>query len=161
MGHNAQSLGNDAKIVAEQEQCHDLRMQGLSIREIARRMQLGVGTVHNRLNDEINKRIAPKSDQLRIFELDKLDDAEARLIAERNHIELGENPDAVVKLVNSQVSTMARRARLMGLDAPEKVAISGSLETPVPASLRAAMDRAEEEVSKREAEIRARGNGSG
>lgn len=161
MAANPHLAGNEAKINEQQEKAYDLRLQGLSIREIARRMQLGVGTVHNRLNDEINKRIAPRSDQLRIFELDKLDDVEARLIAERNHIELGENPDAVVKLANSQVSTMARRARLMGLDAPEKVAISGSLETPVPASLRAAMDRAEEEVSKREAEIRARGNGNG
>ena len=160
MGYNTHSEGNDAKIAAEQEQCYDLRMQGLSIREIARRMHFSVGTVHNRLNDEINKRIAPKSDMLRVFELDKLDDLEARLISERNHIEVGENPDAIVKLANSQVNTMARRARLMGLDAPEKVAISGSLSPEIPAALRAAMDRATEDAEKREAEIRARGNGS-
>lgn len=160
MAANPSSIGNDAKIVAEQEQCYDLRMQGLSIREIARRVGLGVGTVHNRLNDEINKRIAPKSDALRVFELDKLDDIEARLIAERNVIPVGDNPDAIVKLVNSQVSTMARRARLMGLDAPEKVAISGHLSPEIPASLKAAMDRAAEDADKREAEIRAR-NGSG
>lgn len=161
MAANPHCEGNEAKINDQQEKAYDLRMQGLSIREIARRMQLGVGTVHNRLNDEINKRIAPKSDALRIFELDKLDDVEARLIAERNHIQIGENPDAVVKLANSQVNTMARRARLMGLDAPEKVAITGSLEPTVPAALQAAMERASEEVSKREAEIRARGNGAG
>jgi AcrR family transcriptional regulator len=156
---NPSSIGNDAKIVAEQEQCYDLRMQGLSIREIARRVGLGVGTVHNRLNDEINKRIAPKSDMLRVFELDKLDDAEARLIAERNVIPVGDNPDAVVKLINSQVSTMARRARLMGLDAPEKVAISGDVEVALHPAVKAALDAAEAESVKQGAEIRARLNG--
>lgn len=156
---NPSSLANEAKIVAEQEQCYDLRMDGLSIREIARRVHLGVGTVHNRLNDEINKRIAPKSDMLRVFELDKLDDAEARLIAERNVIPVGDNPDAVVKLINSQVSTMARRARLMGLDAPEKVAISGDVEVALHPAVKAALDQAEAESVKQGAEIRARLNG--
>ena len=160
MAHNPASIGNEAKIVAEQEQCYDLRMDGLSIREIARKTRLGMGTVHNRLNDEINKRIAPKSDMLRVFELDKLDDIEARLIAERNAIPVGDNPDAVVKLSNSQVSTMARRARLMGLDAPEKVAISGDVEVSLPPALKASIERAEEDAEKRGAEIRARLNGS-
>lgn len=159
MGSNAQSMGNDAKIAAEQEQCYDLRLQGLSIREIARRVNLGVGTVHNRLSDEINKRIAPKSDELRLFELDKLDDAEARLISERNAISVGDNPDAVVKLINSQVNTMGRRAKLMGLDAPEKVAISGDVEVALHPAVKAALDQAEAESVKQGAEIRARLNG--
>lgn len=152
--------GNDAKIAAEQERCYELRMQGLSIREIARRVGLGVGTVHNRLNDEINKRIAPKSDMLRVFELDKLDDLEARLIAERNAIALGDNPDAIVKLANSQINTMGRRARLMGLDAPEKVmTIPADTSPEIPAALKAAIEAAEVDAEKRKAEIRARLNG--
>lgn len=156
-----QSHSNDAKIVEQQEKIFDLRLAGLSIREIARKMNLGIGTVSKRLNDETIRRIAPKSDELRLFELAKLDELEDRLVQERNALELGNKPDSVAKLASSQITVMGRRARLMGLDAPEKVAISRDPDSaPLPPALTEAMRQAQEDAEQREAEIRARSNGA-
>lgn len=160
-GTNPASAANDAKIAAEQEQCYDLRLEGLSIREVARKTGLSRSTVQNRLNDESIRRIAPRSDALRIQQLDQLDEINSRLQREKDAIHVGDKPDSVVKLSNSQLGVIDRAARLMGTNAPEKVAVTTNRDSlDLPPALAGAMRAAELDAERREAEIRARGNGA-
>jgi DNA-binding Lrp family transcriptional regulator len=151
---------NQAKIIAEQERCFDLREEGKSIREIARITGLGRQTVVNRLDDEWIRRIGPRSDRRRETQLARIEEAYVRLLAEKDAIEVGENVDAIVRLTNSQVTLFGQEAKLCGLYAPEKLQVSGNVEVPIPEHLRAAIAEAEEaaerQAAAREAAIRAR-----
>jgi predicted transcriptional regulator len=150
---------NQAKIIAQQEKIYELREQGKCIREIAREMGLSKGTVQNRLDDEWIRRIGPLSDKARERQLARVAQAEERIIAEKDAIEVGDNPDAIARLTSTQVGLWAQEAKLLGLFAPDKLQVSGDVAVELPPGLRAAVERAEADLAKREEEIRARADG--
>ncbi|MCW2902263.1 MAG: hypothetical protein JWO67_4528 [Streptosporangiaceae bacterium] len=152
--------GNQAKVIEQQARVYELRQEGDSIREIARKLNMSRGTVQNRLDDEWIRRIGPLSDALRERDLGRMEDAEQRLMAEKDAIEVGDKPDMIAKLTMSQAAIWDRRAKILGYNAPEKFQVSGATVVDIPPSLRAAMERAEVDAAKRESEIRARANGS-
>lgn len=164
MGANPHLSANQAKVITEQEKCFDLREEGKSIREIARLTGLSRGTVQNRLDDEWIRRIGPRSDAARERQLAQIADAHMRLVEEKDHIAIGENPDTIAKLTNSQATLWDREAKLLGTYAPEKVSLTGGVSVEIPEQLRASIAAAEERARAdalvREAAIRGR-NGDG
>jgi len=160
-GNLPHAAANQAKIIGQQERCFDLREQGHSIREIARLTELSRGTVQNRLDDEWIRRIGPRSERHRETQLAQIAQAQERLMAEKDAIDIGENVDAIVKLTNSQANLWDKEAKLLGTYAPEKMTVSGSMAVRIPEHLReavlAAEERARAEAAVREAAVRASG----
>lgn len=115
MGRQQSARANRATTAEEQVRCYQLRLSGLSIRQIARATGLSVGTVSNRIQAEINARVLPLADEVRKMELDRLDGWLARLNAE---IVAGK---AVARNVEVAVKVSERRAKLLGIDAPQQV----------------------------------------
>jgi Sigma-70, region 4 len=150
---------NQAKIIAQQEKIFDLREDGKSIREIARLVELSKGTVQNRLDDEWIRRIGPRSDAARDRQLARVAQAEERIIAEKDAIEIGDKPEVIAKLTSTQIGLWTQEAKLLGLFAPEKLQVSGDVEVSLPPALKASIEQAEGDAAKRGAEIRARLNG--
>jgi transposase len=150
---------NQAKITAEQERIFDLREQGKSIREIAREVGLGLGTVQNRLDDEWIRRIGPRSDKARERQLARVQQAELRIVAEKDAIDVGDKPDVIARLTTTQVNLWTQEAKLLGLFAPEKLQLSGQVGVELPPAIKAAVEFAEQDAVKRQEEIRVRGNG--
>lgn len=106
---------NRASVAEEQVRCYQLRLTGLSIRQIAGHTGLGVATVHARIQSEINARVLPLADEVRKVELDRLDGWLARLNGE---IAAGK---AVARNVEVAVRVSERRAKLLGIDAPQQI----------------------------------------
>jgi len=156
---NPSTLANQAKVAAQQEKIFDLREEGKSIREIARLVGVGLGTVQNRLDDEWIRRIGPRSDKARDRQLARVQQAEARIIAEKDAIEIGEKPETIAKLTTTQIGLWTQEAKLLGLFAPEKLQLTGDVAVSLPPALKASIEQAEADAEKRGAEIRARLNG--
>lgn len=106
---------NRATVAEQQIQCYQLRLTGMSINAIAAATGLSVGTVHNRIQAEISKRVLPLAEEVRQMELDRLDrwlqKLDAQITADK----------AVARNVEVAVKVSERRAKLLGIDAPEKV----------------------------------------
>jgi hypothetical protein len=141
MARPPQARANRATIAAQQVRCYELRLSGMSIRDIAAATSLSVGTVHNRISQEINDRVAPLADELLAIELDRLDRWLVRLDAQ---IESG---FAVARNVEVAIRVSERRSGLLGLDSP----VRSRVEVIT-------LDVLDEEIAKLEAELAVRGN---
>ena len=107
-----------AVIADEQIRCYQLRLMGHSIRRIsellaAEGISLSPATVHRRVTAEIKSRVEPLVEEYIAMELDKLDVMETYL---QPRVESGDD-----KAVNARLRIMERRAKLLGLDAPERL----------------------------------------
>lgn len=103
-------------VVGEQEvRCYELRLAGKTFRQIAVETGLAVATVHKRIEAHIAQRVQPLADELRAIEVDRLD---RYLVALDAQIQEGR---AVARNVEVAVRVSERRAKLLGIDAPEKV----------------------------------------
>lgn len=122
MGAIAATLARPAKVAEEQAACYKLQLDGLSIREISKQTGLSVGTVHRRINAQC-ERVVPAlpptvpglAEQVRTRHLEQI---KAWLIKLNEQI----NRDQYVAR-NIEVGTrlLEREAKLLGIDAPEKV----------------------------------------
>ena len=110
-----QARRNSAEVAEEQIRCYELRLTGASIRQIATITGLGVATVHKLIKLEIDERVTPLAEEARRMELDRLDVWLARLTVQIN------KGVAVARNVEVALRVSERRARLLGLDAPERV----------------------------------------
>ena len=115
MGAIPQARDNDAKVAEEQIRCYELRLTGMSIRNIAKATGLSVGCVHNRIQAEIRQRVLPLAEEVRQMELDRLDRWLTKLDAQ-----IQQN-QSVARNVEVAVKVAERRARLLGIDAPERI----------------------------------------
>lgn len=106
---------NRAAVAEQRIRCYQLRLSGLSVRQIATATGLSVGTVSNRIQSEINARVLPLADEVRKVELDRLDGWLARL---NTQIVAGV---AVARNVEVAVRVSERRAKLLGIDAPQQL----------------------------------------
>lgn len=135
---------SDAATAARREQCYELRLRGLTIRQIAERVGIAPTTVHGDLRAEIKNRLDPLKDQYLQYELDRLDHMQqaALLVLENPGTvvvvpvsDVDEEGKPTVRMVNhvivddrkilGAIDRLVRisesRRKLVGLDAPVKV----------------------------------------
>jgi predicted DNA-binding protein YlxM (UPF0122 family) len=115
MARNPASKPNPAKIADEQVKVLNLRRDGLSVREIAERTGIAKSTVQDRLDAALAELVLPLADDVRQLELLRLDTWQKRL---EERLTDAEDP---VRVVPVALAVQARRAKLLGLDAPTKV----------------------------------------
>lgn len=103
-----------AQLADRAVRCYELRLKGRTIRAIAEELGLPKSTVQDTLNTYIAELVLPLADEVRLLELDRLDTWLARL---EDQLDNGEAPERVVPVL---LKVQERRARLLGLDAPER-----------------------------------------
>lgn len=111
----------------------NLRRDGHSVREIARRLGCSVGRAHKLVESGIKAAPAEAVEQLRIVEGERLDRDYERL----GRLVKAAMPDAltgkataaetVTKATHERTNISVQRAKLFGLNAKESVDVSGSL----------------------------------
>ena len=107
-------VSNSAQVAEEQIRCYELKLEGKTMREIAKAIGMSVGTVHSRIEAEIAARVLPLAEEVRKVELDRLDRWLAKLEA---RLDAGGEPEKVIPVC---IKVSERRCKLMGADAPEK-----------------------------------------
>lgn len=115
MGAPPQRRPNSTEVAEQQVRCYELRLTGMSLDKIAAETHLSKGTVHNRIQAEIQAKVLPLADEVRKLELDRLDRWLAKL---DEQITAGET---VPRCVEVAVKVSERRARLLGIDAPQQL----------------------------------------
>lgn len=125
----------NAEWAEQQKICYQLRLQHYSIRQIAGITGLSIGTVHQRITDEIAETVAPYREQYVAMARERLDNT-SRLVLdllERRHYLISEgrvvrmdgapidDDEFVLKCVDRLTRIEERRARMEGYDAAVKV----------------------------------------
>lgn len=127
----------NAHFAEQQRQCWELRLRGLSIRQIAAQTGLTKSTVENRLRaefEEYRQDSASLKEQYVQLELERLDAAQTVVLSilEANHLVVSEGrvvridgqplPDAgpVLAAVREYRMLSESRRKLLGLDAPTR-----------------------------------------
>lgn len=122
MGHSDSPLSPEAAHIAECiSTALTLRIDGNSFRAIAKLMQCSVSSAHGYVRmalEERRKTIAMLTDELVEIESDRLDAMQLALLPKIN---AGDT-----QAINTALSVMARRAKMLGLDQPEKITHSGN-----------------------------------
>lgn len=156
----------NAHFAEEQRQCWELRLRGLSIRQIAARTGLGKSTVENRLRSEFEayrQDTAEYRDLYIQLELERLDAAQSAVLAvlEANHLLVADGrvvhhqgaplPDSgpVLAAVREWRMISESRRKLLGLDAPAKATV-----THASADVDAALMELAQEMALRDREAR-------
>lgn len=106
---------NRASIADQQIQCYELRLTGMSIEAIAKATGIARSTVHDRIQAEITGRVQPLAEEVRKMELDRLDRWLEKL---NDQIAQGYQ---VARSIEVAIRVSERRAKLLGIDAPERV----------------------------------------
>lgn len=114
MARNPSAKPNPAKVAQEQHDAFQLKLKGLSVRAIAQELGMAPSTVQDRLRAAYDDLVLPAADEVRQLELARLDAWQVRL---EERMEDGEDP---VRVVPIGLKVQERRARLLGLDAPER-----------------------------------------
>lgn len=105
-----------AKIADEQARALKLKLDGLSVREIAKAMSMAVSTVQCRLQAAYDDLVQPLAEEVRSLELARLDRYQRRL---EERMDDGEDPVRVVPIC---LRVQERRARYFSdVEAPQKV----------------------------------------
>lgn len=114
-GPKTHQAPNAADIAKQQAECYQLQLDGLSIRDIAKRTGLSVGTVHRRINARCEAIVQPLAEQVRARHLSQI---KAWLIRINEQIE---RDYAVARNVEVGTRLLEREAKLLGIDAPQRV----------------------------------------
>lgn len=118
--------GAEAVTTAQsEERALDLRRTGASYREIATALNMSLGNAHKLVKRGLTRNLAKCSelaDEIRTLELDRLDAMQTYLWGKAKR----GNATAVDRILK----IMERRARLLGLDKPERVALGGDPDAP-------------------------------
>lgn len=102
---------------ARQARCLELRRRGLSYREIARRCEYrGPSGAHKAVTSALSKTLRECSEDVRQLELERLD---AMLAGLWDKATRGD-----VRSVSAVLRVMDRRAKLLGLDQPTRLAVT-------------------------------------
>jgi hypothetical protein len=127
-------------------QAYDLRIQGLTYQGIADRLKVSVKTAFYYINDQLREHdevCKESAEQVRSMELKHLGELQARWLPialsdkleVSKMVERGEDTvkvewdafDAGLKAVDRVLKIQERRAKLLGLEAPQKIDVSGHL----------------------------------
>lgn len=122
MGAVGQTKVKPATVAEQQAECYKLQLEGLSIRQIAERTGLSVGTVHRRIGSQCNKVSPPLepivpslAEQVRQQHLAQIKEWLAKLNEQiRDNYAVARNVEVGTRLLE-------REAKLLGIDAPERV----------------------------------------
>ena len=125
------SSPSPAEIAVEQERCLQLKLDGLTVRAIAAETGLPPTTVHRRLQDAMTELVAPVAAEVRLVEA-RLDRWQVKL---ERRIDAGEPAE---KIIPVGLQVQARRAKYLGLDAPER----SEVQVDVPEQVTGLLDRA-------------------
>lgn len=131
---------NQAQKAEEQRVCYELRLVGHSMREVARLAseQLGwtvsLATAQRRVENEGLQRVAPAEKALRELELDRLD---RYLLAAETIAHEATDPKDKMAALDRAMKVQERRAKLLGLDAPERHDVTVHEVDPADAELAA------------------------
>ena len=98
----------------------ELRLKGMSYRQIAEQLQIQVGTAHELVNTYLLNAVTEPGEELRTLEVERLD---VMLKAIWADVEAGD-----VKAIDAALKISDRRAKLLGIDAPTKIEHSGSID---------------------------------
>ncbi len=153
MASNPHSFSNPAQVTEEQEAVYQLVLKGHTYREIGAALQMSQGTVANRLKAAMAERIDPLVDEHRAIELDKIAKAEQKLA---DQIENG-SPKMLARNVEVFIRLSERRAKLLGLDAPERKQVE--VTEQVPTDVLAAIEQARARVAEQEQQLREQASG--
>jgi hypothetical protein len=121
MPRHEQNAGQKEAAAVRRVKALDLRIGGLPYRAIAAALGVSVHAAHGdvkRALSELAKLEASKAEDVRRLELERIDAAVAGLWP---LISRQEGAPADPKAVNALVNLMDRRAKLLGLDAPQRV----------------------------------------
>jgi hypothetical protein len=125
----------DAHRSEERQRAYELRLRGRTLRQIADDMGIDVKKVHTLLREEIKLREDPFIDQVRQFELDRLDGYQQACmyvldnpgkpffdeVTEQWHVIVDE--DKILKAIDRLVRISESRRKLLGVDAPVKTQV--------------------------------------
>lgn len=114
-GPEAHRAAKNAQVAEQQIQCYELRLTGMSIEAIAKATGIARSTVHDRIQAEITGRVQPLAEEVRKMELDRLDRWLEKL---NDQIAQGYQ---VARSIEVAIRVSERRAKLLGIDAPERV----------------------------------------
>lgn len=140
------SGSTDAHRAKEREQAYDLRIRGLTLRQIADAMRCSHTKVHDLLREEIGNRLDPLREQYTQYELDRLDHMQqatlivldnpgrvvtvpyetdevdpdgAKVWKFRDHVIVDDKK--ILGAIDRLVRISESRRKLLGLDAPTRV----------------------------------------
>ena len=113
-GRTSAKKKNSADVAEEQAQCYRLRLAGMTLEQIAKQTDLSKATVHNRITAQIKETVEPLAEEVRKMQLDRLDEWLMHL---NGQIRQGRQ---VARSIEVALRVEERRAKLMGVDAPEK-----------------------------------------
>lgn len=155
MGALGQTLSKPATIAEQQAECYKLQLEGLSIRQIAERTGLSVGTVHRRIGSQCATVSPP---------LEPIVPSLAEQVRERHITQIKEwlvklneqiqRDYAVARNVEVGVRLLEREAKLLGIDAPEKVEATVTEVTQEDIALAELVAEAKAIAANAEAQIR-------
>lgn len=115
-------------------QALELRKTGKTYRQISARLQCSLSAAHGYVTSalaELRSEVLESARDLREIEIAKLDDLELRL---RRRLKPGCSDADSAKLATAILKISESRRKLLGLDAPQKVEMSGNLYTVKEAS---------------------------
>ena len=115
-------------------QALELRKTGKTYRQIAARLQCSLSVAHGYVTSalaELRSEVLDSARDLRDLEVAKLDDLEHRL---RRRLKPACSDSDCAKLATAILKITESRRKLLGLDAPQKVEVSGNLYTVKEAS---------------------------
>lgn len=137
-----------ADIAKQQAECYQLQLEGLSIRDIAKRTGLSRGTVQNRISAQCVAVVQPLADQVRARHLDQIRDWLAKL---NDQIDVGV---AVARNVEVGTRLLEREAKLLGIDAPQQVQATVTQVTQEDVALAELVREAQAAAAVAEAQLR-------
>lgn len=129
---------NEAQRAEERRICYDLRLEGYSWERIGERASEALGwsistsTARRRIEEEGLLRVQPAEDALRHLELDRLD---RYLLECENIASTAEKPSERLAAMDRALKVGERRAKLLGLDAPERSEVTIHEVDPADAAL--------------------------
>lgn len=131
-------LGN-RKQESRRERALRLRIAGYSLREIADELDCSIETVHQDVNVSLTKlrafndRLAEDLRQLELERLDKMTRVLLRRLDDEKYA------DKHLESIDTLIKVQARRAKLVGLDAPTRSELSGPEGAPIEIDARNAL----------------------
>lgn len=117
-GPRTHTVANKVETAEQSRRCYELKLAGWSHDKIAAELKVSHGTVQKRIDAHIALRVQPLADELRAVMVDRLD-----LCIERLHDQIQDDEAAhrLARNIEVLVKVEERRAKLLGVDAPERV----------------------------------------
>lgn len=118
---NSSRTYTDAQKASQLKKCWELRRDGISLREIAKRTKLPLTTVHRRVAEALEAYVSPARDEVRAWEDARLD----RVVEIAVQVaETSLDEEIRLKALDRVMKASERRARMHGADEPERSIVS-------------------------------------